>query len=999
MNVYPGIYKKLLCAFSLVLLAFAVGAAQPFPKADSLKNIIASAAGDSVKIEAYNDLFPIWINKDLDSSRYYTAKGYDLAKKAGISKGIADLSVYTAYVDIRRRHFERAHQILDQAYSLLKKDGDYKPGEFHVLNWKAVAYREEGKTDSAKYTLKEIIEASASEFPQNTISAWFTLGDIASLERNFYEAINYFQQVDSLCVRFNKTENVPACASALANIGVIFKEELLQLEKALAYLTRAKQLYADRGETILMYEVDIEIAEIYFIQKSYDEAAELLNASLDFFREQGIVKKQLLALNVLNKLYLATKDYDQASAHLNDTHTLSLRLKDTFNVANALIHKGFLNTDLGNYKEAEDQLNSGLELAGQIQNKYLEGVAYKGFTKLYTAMGDYEKALPAQAQFYHLQLEKEKEINGSKLSELETRYQTEKKEQKIALLASENNLVAQQKKTQKIVFLATSGILLLGVLSIFMLYRNREKTTKKLKELDKIRTRFFSNLSHEFRTPLTLISGPVEHQLSKKDLPDDDKLDLRLIQRNANRMVELIDQLLELSHLDAAGKKLSVGYYNLALFVNQLSESFQYQAEKQGLKFRCNITGIKMAWFDREILHKILSNLLSNAIKYTDKDGYITVEVKRKNKQALFAIANSSSQLNDGEMQHIFTRFYQSDPNRAGAGIGLSLVKELVSVNRGDITVTKTKANEVRFTVMLPVAEEAFAQPEIVEGHTAEETEPFLNGLPETAEMLIEDDITDDKPVLLIVDDNEDICLFVENMFKGDYRVLKAENGLTGVQKAVEVIPDMVISDIMMPVKDGIYLANTLKNDERTSHIPIVLLTAKSGNHNEISGLKTGADAYIVKPFRQEKLRVLIDNLLKNRQLVQKRFKESSLFGTNGEIVVDTKDEQFAKRLQDVLANNLTETSFNAVSFSEAMYMSRMQLHRKLKALTGQSTTEFIRDQRLKLARQLLSKTDVNVSEIAYRVGFNQPAYFATCFKEVYKVPPSEYAEQCKRSR
>ncbi|MCX2678614.1 response regulator [Galbibacter sp. EGI 63066] len=987
------VHKKYLLAINLVLWGCIICMAQTSRKLDSIKDIIATTTNDSIRIEAYNDLFPYWIHKNLDSSQFYTEKGYEQAKKSGIPKGIADLSVFTAYVDMRRENYKQAHQILDEAYRLLKKNGSYKPGEFHVLNWKSSIYFEEGKTDSAKYVLKEIVEASASEFPQNTLLAYFRMGDIASSERNFHEAISYYLKVDSLCVVYDR-EGASYCNSSLANIGVIFKEELLQLDKGLEYLVKGRQGYAEKGEDILVYEIDIEIAEIYFIRKQYEKAESLLRPALQFFREQGIPKNRAAALNVLGKVYLLSDRYGEAAAVLQEEYELGVKDKDTFHMASALIHKGMLSTRKGNYTEAENKLKEGVSLASRLENSYLEEVAYKGLTQLYRSTEHYKNALLSEEKWYGLQIEKEKEINQSKLSELETRYQAEKKEQEITLLTARNKLVEQQKKTQKIIFAATSGILLLGAVSIFMLYKNREKTTKKLKELDRAKTRFFSNISHEFRTPLTLISGPVEHQLSKKGLSADDELDFHLIQRNANRMMELIDQLLELSRLDAGGGRLVVGYYNLELFIRQLLEPFHYLADKQEIRFQYSITGIKMAWFDREILHKILSNLFSNAVKYTDRDGYVKVEVVQKGSNAVFWIKNTGSQLDEADIEHIFTRFYQSDTNSGGVGIGLSLIKELVSVNHGDIAVTKNENGEVCFRVSLPVTREAFSEDEITGHYPSEETLPFSGTEHEDSKIINGADIlADDKPLLLIVDDNADICLFVENIFKEDYRVLKAENGMTGVQKAVKTIPDIIISDIMMPQKDGISLVNTLKNDERTSHIPIVLLTAKSGSHNEISGLKTGADAYIVKPFQQEKLRVLIENLLKNRQLIQQQFRNTDLFSTTA-MKVSPKDHVFIKRLKEVLAKNLTEPLFNAANFGEAMCMSRMQLHRKLKALTGQSATEFIKDQRLKLAVQLLKKSGVSISEIAYRVGFNQPAYFATCFKETFKVSPSEYAEQ-----
>ncbi|MEG3659325.1 response regulator [Arenibacter palladensis] len=972
-----------------------VCSAQSPNKIDSLKRIISTNINDSLKIRAYTNMFPVWISNDLDSSRYYSTKGYSLAKQTKNSKGIADLSVYTAYVDIRRGSYAQAHQILDEALELLNKLNNYKPGQFHVLNWKAYAYRHESKLDSAKIMLTEIIDASASSYPQNTISAYFTLGQIANSEHKFHEAISYYQNADSLCLHYNKTMDNPTCASILANIGMIFKAPLSQYNKALDYLGKARSLYLQRRDQILVYGVDIEMAEIYYEQQEYEKAKNLLKTAVQFYKEQGIVKDQLKAMAVLNKVYLATHDYVLADQYLQNTYDLSIKIQDTFNLATTLVGMGILDTGLKRYERAEQRLNKALEYSQLVDDEDLKGWVYEELANLYLATEDYGKAYWAREGNFKWQLEKERAINQSKVSELESRYQSDKKEQEIALLTSDNKLAEQQKSSQKITFMAISGILLLGLISIYILYRNKGKVAKKLKELDGMKSRFFSNISHEFRTPLTLISGPVEHQLSKEHLQEDDKLELTLIQRNAKRMMALIDQLLELSRLDAGGQALEIGHYDLHFFMNQLVEPFRYRAQQQKLGFKSQYTGEYMAWFDKEVLYKVISNLLGNAIKYTDPQGEIAIGVYRKDERVEITVENTCSRFNDADLPQLFTRFYQSDNHMSGVGIGLSLVKELVQFHKGNIGVEKRNGDRICFSLYLPGKRTAYSASELKSIDPEATQYAYTTGIKEgTFETEDEEMQNDDQPVLLVVDDNTDICLFVQNLFKHRFKVLSADNGLMGVKKAQETIPDIILSDIMMPDKDGLYLVNTLKNDERTSHIPIILLTAKSGSSNEIQGLKTGADAYVVKPFETEKLKVQVNNMLHNRRLLQQHYQDTGMF--NGMLQKESisQKDRFIEHLQEVLSEHLTDPTFNAESFSRAMHMSRMQLHRKIKALTAGSTSEFLRSERLKLAKQMLYTPGITVAEVAYRSGFNQPAYFTTCFKEKYGISPSQYVGQ-----
>ena len=331
----------------------------------------------------------------------------------------------------------------------------------------------------------------------------------------------------------------------------------------------------------------------------------------------------------------------------------------------------------------------------------------------------------------------------------------------------------------------------------------------------------------------------------------------------------------------------------------------------------------------------------------------------------------------------MFNRYERLDKDRntSGTGIGLALVKQLVHLAKGEINAYCSN-KELVFEVVLPFKKESFEKHQIV-SKTEQHTLPGII----SEEVLID---SDDKPILLLVDDNTDIRSFIKESFNGDYKVLEAQNGRHGVEMAFEHIPDIILSDILMPEVTGIQLCEQLKSDERTSHIPIVLLTAKGDSETEIQGLKIGADDYIQKPFKLKLLTNRLNNLVNSRALLRERYsKEVVLKPTD--IAINSGDQRFIERVKDILDTNISDDSFSSEDFSKALGMSRMQLHRKLKALTGLTTSEFLRTERLKVATVLLKDPSLNISEIGYQVGFSSPSYFSKCFKETYGMLPSEF--------
>lgn len=541
----------------------------------------------------------------------------------------------------------------------------------------------------------------------------------------------------------------------------------------------------------------------------------------------------------------------------------------------------------------------------------------------------------------------------------------------------------------QVVYLMVFFLMLLGIYK-YLRFRWDVKTrlqleqaeTDRLKKLDEFKTKLYTNISHEFRTPLTLISGPIDHQLSKRSLKPDDKKELELVKQNANRLLNLVNQMLDLSLIDSGQVHLKVSKGNLNVLLAQIVSAFQYKANEKKIQINSSVENLNSVWYDADIIEKIASNLLSNAIKYAPPSTSVVFDANKQNDVLVLSVINTTQVVSKKDLGKLFERFYQEGTTNEGVGVGLALVKELVELSKGKVIVNSIDNNKIQFSVTLPIQKTAFKPSEIIDA----ETDSILNinqG---------DKDLKDDCSTLLIVEDEDDIRSFIASIFKNTYKIIEASNGKMGTEKALKHIPDLVISDVMMPVEDGINLCNTLKHNELTSHIPIVLLTAKVGEEQKKEGLQTGADAYVTKPFNTETLRLRVEKLIENRQKLQNHFSKG--FTVNPDIPISSTEEVFLKRLKRVLDQNLINPDFTSEAFAKSMGMSRTQLHRKLKAITGLSTSEFIRSQRLKLSVDLLRKSDCTISEIAYQVGFNTPSYFIKCFKEVYLCTPNEYLQK-----
>ncbi len=516
----------------------------------------------------------------------------------------------------------------------------------------------------------------------------------------------------------------------------------------------------------------------------------------------------------------------------------------------------------------------------------------------------------------------------------------------------------------------------------------KKEEAEKFKKLNDFKSKMYTDISHEFRTPLTLISGPIDAKLRKGNISEFDHQNFSMIKRNTNRLLSLVDQLLELAKIDSGNLTLKIFQGDLGLFLSTIAHSFEFQANQKNINYKFTIKEVSKAWYDEDAIEKITTNLLSNAFKYCSKNGSCYFNVSKSKDKIFISVKNSVDNVSELQLENIFIRFYQKDEQSEGAGIGLSLVMELVKLYNGNISVNIEENNIIHFKLVLPIRKTLFKNETIIDYKpTKEINDTEIDKEPKTN---LKRQLQKNLPILLIVDDHEDIRKFINLSLMHKYNIFEAKNGKEGIEMAIELIPDIVISDVRMPICDGIKLCNTLKTDERTSHLPIILLTAESGEESELKGLESGADDFIVKPFKLRVLETRIANQIEIRKALRKKYGQELVLKAK-DIAVSPTDEVFLNKIQKILDTHLSDTSFNAADFSRRVTMSRMQLHRKLLAYFGLTTTAFIRSQRLKQALQILKSSDVTINEIAYTVGFNSPSYFIKCFKEVYKKTPFEY--------
>ena len=582
-------------------------------------------------------------------------------------------------------------------------------------------------------------------------------------------------------------------------------------------------------------------------------------------------------------------------------------------------------------------------------------------------------------------------------------------------------------KTQRIYLLIMlSALLLLGIAYVYVVSANRAKArlnrqladsveqqrqmTKHIEELTHTQLQFFTNISHELRTPLTLIAGPTEQLLEDKTVQGTHRRMLQMVERNTKILIQLVSEILDFRKVQNNKAVLKLNRFNLAETLRLWADDFGAVTSRKGITVKVDApadAADTTVIADRDKLARVFFNLMSNAVKYTPQDGTITITLRHNDGAFFFTMNNNAVKtISKDDLPHIFERFYQSKGSIGGTGIGLALVKANVDLHHGSISATSSQEEGTTFSITLPDTQEGYDpdadnddskdnSTKAEQGYVDDSYAPVNVEAAEKAERITNaEDFDADRPLVLIIDDNNGMRAYLRSILQDHYNVSEAVDGQQGLERARREVPKLVVCDVMMPVMDGLEFTRRLKADTATSHIPVILLTARSLSEQREEGYGTGADSYLTKPFTGSLLLARIDNLIHSRTLLRSLFSGNSKEEEKEEEMLGAQDQTFVTKLREVIRDNMGDSDFSVERIGEEIGLSRVQLYRKVKALTGQTPVELLRKARLERGRRLIEKTEKSVSEIAYEVGFTSPSYFNKCFKDEFGISPGAMREK-----
>lgn len=947
---------KFLLPLSFLLFLYVPLFAQNSSRADSLNQLLEQASTETERIDRLYDL------------------GYELLNTN------------------RNRATEIASEMQERLNAL-----DYPEGKLKTLTLRGSLEVNNGENQEAIALAQEALELAIKQeapiFQQRNhiilAAAYFRMGDSKTSLDHAFKALNISED----------QKDLSGAAIAYYTIGNNYWQ-ILDHTKAKQYYLKAKEIFEEIGEKKYLgniYNNLVNVEDDLDLQKEYAQKA------LAIFEETGHQHGMAFVNSTIGSIYHddpESPDPQKALEHYLVAAEIWEEIQYEVGLISIYGNIGSAYIDLGQTQEALPYLEKALKIALEEGGESEISDIYYYYFQAYGAAKDFDKAKMA-IDSHRVYLERTYDAErASAVADAEAKYQNEKTALELE----------QQKNRQKnIIIIAIVALLLIAGLFQFLRYRQQLKhkeaelalqiersEAEKLRELDRLKSNFFANISHEFRTPLTLILSPLKQMIQGSFQGDRQKY-YRIMQRNGRRLLDLINQLLDLSKLEGGRMQLQTTERDLGAFVRAIAYSFESLAERRQVALQVKTPENPMsAWFDPDKLEKILSNLLSNAFKFTSEGGQVSVHLQEKDKGwAQISVQDTGIGVSAEHLPHIFDRFYsqgQAESELGSTGIGLALTKELIELHRGKIELSSKEREGTTFTLHFPIQKNAYSEKEkILEETTSSEQlypTPDAALSPNEAKTISPLALSDKKPIVLLVEDNPDVRVYVKDQLLEEFQVLEAEHGKKGLTTALEKIPDLIITDLMMPEMDGVALCQKLKTDERTSHIPVIMLTAKAEREDKLEGLQTGADDYLIKPFDAEELLVRMNNLITQRRRLRERFQNETVFKPK-EVAVTSVDEAFLKRVLETIEKEMEEETFSVVELSQAVGMSRSQLHRKLKALTDKSPNQIIREMRLQRAKELLTKGAGNASEVAFMVGFNSLAYFSRCFKDQFGVSPS----------
>lgn len=956
--------KSLKCFFIIIFYCSFSGilsAQNRQPEIDSLLNVLSKTKVDSIKINAWNELaWLIYRTSDYDSAYYYINKAITLSDKIDYKKGKA-----------------KAYNTMG---TISLETGDYNKGIENFL-----------KSLEHKKQLGENADLA---------STFSNLGIAYANQGANHEALKYFHEALKIDEKANDQYGI---ASDYGNIGLLYYT-MKDYPSALKNYLIAHKIYQKLKKTGDLAMSFGNMGNVYNQMGDFPKALQYLNSSLKILNEiEGREYVMTLTYNSLGEVYKNMGNLSEALIHYKKALKISEEIGDLFGVASAHELIGSIYMLQNKPVEAHKWLSKSLEIAKNINAHDLNQDIYKSLSEVNHSLGNYKEAYENHQLYAAYKDSLFNEENTRKITRLEMDREFAEKENQIAI--QEARLESNRRRQ----YLYLSGLIGLCGAGGFFFYQNKQrkkinrqqleekqKVTDALLELDKTKSRFLTNITHEFRTPLTLIKGQVELMKNNAEFNDAENFRLNEIESNSQILLDLINKLLDLSKLESGTFQLHFQNGNLLQELKNTFAMFDSLAQQKNIDLKFEINHENEVFFSnqkisysRDAVVSIIANLLSNALKFTQEKGKIQLKVSHESHFVNIYVIDNGLGIPAQHLSKIFDRFYQVDDssvrNYGGSGIGLALVKELATLHGGDVSVKSEQGKGTEFKVQLNISNEV--SDEISLENKAQDLFIYSKSNSQNAENGVSD--IQELPMVLIVEDNIDLQKFIKESLSHSFNIKIAENGEEGFELAKTLIPDLIISDVMMPKMNGIDLCQNLKSNTATSHIPVILLTAKSGEENKLEGLQIGADDYLTKPFSVKELTIRANNLIHQRKLLRTKFSTSVVLKPE-EMELTSRDTDFLNKIISIVEKNITNTEFGVENLAEKVSLSTSQLNRKLKAITNQTTVKIIRNVKLQKAYEMLRADTDNIAGIAYSTGFESPGYFTKVFKEHFGFLPSD---------
>jgi len=843
----------------------------------------------------------------------------------------------------------RSQNTADSLHTLIKKTDGLKKGE---LNLELARHFLPSNQDSCLY-YTQIAQKIGQNIKNHSvvIRSYALMGEAYQKQNKMKEAISSYQEGLKLA---EKHDEKSLAGTIYNGIGTCYFY-LNDPKKAEQYLKQAAQAKKDANDYQYYSFIAANLAALQIMNQSFGEAIHTLKDAEKTLLKNKQDKYLATVYNSLGAAYQGTKS-DSCVYYYEKGLELSEKNKDHLTMMTTHQNLGDYYLEKKNYDKAVEYMKKAIAVNELRPEDQYKPALFERISVLYEAMGDFKNA------YHYKKLENETRqrlftpAKQKEIEELEIKYQSEKKEKEIQVHKHE----AEKAKSERTALLFGSILLFLVAGFIIYLIFQRRKITQKF-EQEKLR--MFENILHEIKTPLTLIDGPIQIMKQRSDSSNEEQLGL--MERNSKKLMSLVAELLDASKLGRGSFQLHYTNGSVDNFIENTIDTFTSEAKSKDIQITHTKNNVEKHYsFPSNALEKILSNLIGNAVKYCPPKAEIQVASQIEQGRLNIRVSDTGPGIPKNEQKKIFHRFFRgnqtSDVN--GTGIGLSLVKELVDLAQGTIHL-ESNSSGTTFMVSLPVQEAANVMDSTIQNEGA--------------------------PLLLLVEDDADTAAFSIAVLKENFQIIHAKNGQQALDLIRENLPDIVLSDVMMPEKDGIELLSAIRSEELTNHLPVVLFSAKASLESRLEGLQHGADAYISKPFSPEELKLTIKNLFTTVQRNREAYKEA----IHSEKIFEERvksQNTYVNKVIGCIVNNIDNQDYSVNELSDNMSVSRSQLHRKLVALTGFSTTNFISMIRLEKAKDLLLNNEGNITEIAYKCGFNSQSYFTKSFTEYFGKSPSQ---------